>query len=215
MRLLQRLDNNTLVCTVKAMVFPVVMYGCENWTINKPECWRIDAFELVLEKSLESPWTARRSNQPILKEINPKNSLEGLILKLKLQYFGHLMQKNWLIGKDPDAGKGWRQEEKGTTEDEMVEWHHWLHEHEFKQASGDGEGQGSLVCCSLWGCKESDRTERLNKRKYSGLWASIQWILVIYHHLLSQCSQFTLEWSLTLVSGSLQIKCLLCCLLVV
>ena len=72
--------------------------------------------------------------------------------------------KNWLIGKDPDAGKDWRQEEKGTTEDEMVGWHHWLYGHEFEQALGIGDGQGSLVCCSPWGCKESDTTEWLNWR---------------------------------------------------
>ena len=70
--------------------------------------------------------------------------------------------KNWLIGKDPNAGKDWRQEEKGTTEDEMVGWHHWLNGHEFEQVSGVGDGQGSLTCCSPWGHKESDMTERLN-----------------------------------------------------
>ena len=79
------------------------------------------------------------------------------MLKLKLQYFGHLInKKNWLIRKDPDAGKDWRQEEKGMTEDEMVGKHHRLNGHEFEQATGDGEGQGSMVCCSPWGRKESD-----------------------------------------------------------
>ena len=98
------------------------------------------------------PWTARRSNQSILKEISPEYSLEGLMLKQKLQYFGHLMHaKSWLILKDPDAGKDWRQEEKGTTEDEMVGWHHWLDGHEFEEAPGVGDGQGSLACCSPWG----------------------------------------------------------------
>ena len=98
----------------KALVFPVVMYGYESWTIKKAERWRIDAFELWhWRRLLRVPWTARRSNQYILKEISPRCSLEGLMLKLKLQYFGHLMRKNWLIGKDPDAGKDWRQEEKG------------------------------------------------------------------------------------------------------
>ena len=76
---------------VKAMVFPIVMYGCESWTIKKAENQIIDAFELVLEKTLESPWTARRSDQSILKKISPEYSLEGLMLKLKLQYFGHLI----------------------------------------------------------------------------------------------------------------------------
>ena len=87
-------------CTVKAMVFPVVMYGCESWIIKKAECQRTDAFELCWKRLSSVPWTARRSNQSILKEINPEYSLEEL--KLKLQYFGHLMQR---AGKDADAGK--------------------------------------------------------------------------------------------------------------
>ena len=95
------------------MVFPVVMYGCESWTVKKAQHWRIDAFELWCWRRLLSvPWTARRSNQSILREISPGCSLEGLMLKLKLQYFGHLMQRAD-IRRDPDAGKDWRQEEKG------------------------------------------------------------------------------------------------------
>ena len=122
----------TKVRLVKAMVFPAVMYGCESWNIKKAEHWRIDAFEMwCWRRPLRVPWTAKRSNQSILKEICPECSLEGLILKLKLQYSGYLMQKNWLIWKDPDAGKDWGQEEKGMTEDEMVRWHHWLNGHEF------------------------------------------------------------------------------------
>ena len=93
------------ICIVKAMVFAVVMYECESWTIKKAKHQRIDAFELWwCTRFLRVPWTARRSNQLILKEINPEYSLEGLMLKLKLQYFGHLMQSQ-LIGKDPDAVK--------------------------------------------------------------------------------------------------------------
>ena len=96
----------TKVCLVKAMVFPVVMYGCESWTIEKAECRRIEAFELwCWRRLLRVPWTARRSNQSILKEVSPECSLEGLMLKLKLQYFGHLMQRPALMGKEPDAGK--------------------------------------------------------------------------------------------------------------
>ena len=242
----------TTVCLVKAMVFPVVMYGWEGWTVKKAECWGIDAFELwCWRRLLGICWTAKRSNQSILMEISPECSLEGLMLKLKLQYFGHLMRridsledpdagkdwwqegkgtiedemvgchhrpnghelgyekamknwcfwtvvlektleslldckeiqpvhpngnqswmfigradaqaetpilwppdvKNWLIWKDPEAEKDWRQK-KGMTEDEMVGWHHWLDGHEFEQAVGVGDGQGSLVCCSPWGCKE-------------------------------------------------------------
>ena len=90
----------TKVCLVKAMVFPVVMYGCESWTVKKAECWKIDAFELwCWRRLLRVPWTARRSNQSILKEISPGCSLEGLMLKLKLQYFGHLMQRVDLLEK--------------------------------------------------------------------------------------------------------------------
>ena len=137
------------------MVFPVVMYGCESWTMKKSEHWRIDAFELwCWRRLLRVPWTAKRSNQSILKEINPEYSLEGLMLKLKLQYLGHLMQRTDLL-KDPDAGEDWRQEEKGLTEDEMVGWHHWLHAHESEQTLGDSEGQGSLVCYSSCGCSRT------------------------------------------------------------
>ena len=115
----------TKVRLVKTMVFPVVMYGCESWTIKKAEHRRTDAFELwCWTRLLRVPWTARRSNQSILK-ISPGISLEGMMLKLKLQYFGHLMQRvGWLIGKDFDAGRDWGQEEKGMTEDEMAGWHH-------------------------------------------------------------------------------------------
>ena len=110
----------TKVCLVKAMVLPVVMYGCESWTIKKAESQRINAFDLwCWRRLLRVPWTARRSNQSIVKEISPDYSLEGLMLKLKLQYFGHLMRRT-----DSDAGKDRRQEEKGVTKDEVVEWHH-------------------------------------------------------------------------------------------
>ena len=115
---------------------------------------RLSTPELMLSncdagKTFESPWIARRSNQSILKEIIPEYSLEGLMLKLKLQYFA-----TWrLTGKHPDAGKDWRQKEKGVAKDEMVWEHHWLNGHEFEQTLGDSEGQGSLTCCSLWGCR--------------------------------------------------------------
>ena len=106
--------------------------------------------------------TSRRSSQSILKEIGPEYSLEGLTLKLKLEYFGPPDAKTWIIGKHPDAGKDWRQEEKGATEDEMDGWHHWLDGHEFEWTLGVGDGQGGLACCSPWGHKESDRTEQCN-----------------------------------------------------
>ena len=114
----------TKVCLVKAMVFPVVMYGCDSWTVKKAECRRIDTFELwCWRRLLRVPWTARRSNQSILKDISPGISLEGMMLKLKLQYSGHLMRRIDSLEKT-DAGRDWGQEEKGTTEDEMAGWHH-------------------------------------------------------------------------------------------
>ena len=123
---------STKIRLVKAMVFPVVMYGCESWTINKAECWRIDAFELwSWRRLLRVPWTARRSSQSILGEISPGCSLEGLMLRMKLQYRPP-DGKSWLIWKDPDAGKYWRQEGQGTMEDEMIGWHHWLNRQEFE-----------------------------------------------------------------------------------
>ena len=137
------------------------MYGCENWTIKKAERRRTDAFELWCWRLLKVPWTANRSNWSILKKISPEYSLEGLMLKLKLQYFGHLM-KNWLNGKDTDAGKDWRKEEKGTTKDELVGWHHQLHGYEFEYAPGVGDGQRSLSCCSPQCHEDLDMTEQLN-----------------------------------------------------
>ena len=114
----------TKVLLVKAMVFPIVMYGCAIWTVKKAEHQRINAFELWCWRSLlRVPWTARRSNQSILNEISPGCSLEGLMLKLKLQYFGNLRQRVDSLQKT-DAGRDWGQEEKGTTEDEMAGWHH-------------------------------------------------------------------------------------------
>ena len=151
----------TKASLVKDMVFPVVMYGCESWTIKKAEHQRIDAFELwCWRRLLGVPWTARRSNQSILKKINPEYSLEGLTLKLKVPILWPPDMKSWLR-KDPDVRKDWRQQEKRTAEDEMVGWHHRFKAHEFKKALEDGEGQRSLVCCSPRGRKESDTSEWL------------------------------------------------------
>ena len=110
----------TRVHIVKAMVFPVVKCGCESWTIRKADHLIIDGFRLwCWRRLLRVPWTAKRSSQPILKEINLEYTLEGLMLKLKLQYFGHLMQRV------PDAGKDWRRKEKRAAKDETVGWHHY------------------------------------------------------------------------------------------
>ena len=139
---------------VKAMVF--LSSHVWMWELDhKAEHRRNDAFELWYWRLLRLPWTSRRSNQSILKEISPEYSLEGLMLKLKLQYFEPPDAKNWLIGKDPDAGKDWRQEDKGITEDEMVIWHHRLDGHEFGQALGVDSGQGGPANFSPWGHKES------------------------------------------------------------
>ena len=159
----------TKVHLVRAMVFPVVMYGCESWTVKKAESQRIDAFELwCWRRLLKVPWTARRSNQSILKEISPGISLEGMMLKLKIQYFGYLMWRVDSLEKTLMLGGIWEQEEKGTTEDEMAGWHHWLDAHDLEWTLWVGDGQGGLACCNSWGHKELDTTEWLN-------WTELNW----------------------------------------
>ena len=151
----------TKVRLVKAMVFPVVMYGCESWTVKKAEHRRIDASELwCWRRLLRVPWTVRRSNQSILKEISPGCSLEVLMLKLKLQYFGHLiwrvdsLEKTLMLGGiGGRRRRGWQR---------MAGWDHQLNGHEFEWTPGVGDGQGGLACCNSCGHKESDTTERLN-----------------------------------------------------
>ena len=163
----------TKVRLVKAMVFPVVMYGCESWTVKKAEHQRIDAFELWCWRLLRVPWTARRSNQSILKKISPGISLEGMMLKLKLHYFGHLIRRVDSLEKYSDAGRDWGQEEKRTTKDEMAGWHQWLDGCEFEWTPGDGDGQGGLACCNSRGRTESDTTEQLN-------WTELKWSDILY-----------------------------------
>ena len=137
------------------MVFPLVMYGYESWTVKKAECRRIDAFELwCWRRLLRVPWTARRSKQSILKEMNPGCSLEGLMLKLKLQYFGHLMQRVDSLEKTLMLGGIGGRRRRGR--------HHRLDGHGFVWTPGVGDGQGGLACCDSWGRKESDTTEWLN-----------------------------------------------------
>ena len=138
------------------------MYRCESWTIMTAECRRIDAFELwYWRRLLRVPWTARRSSQSILREISSGCKLEGLMLKLKLQYFGHLMlradsfEKTLMLGNSEDR-------REGETEDEMVGWHHWHNGHGFGWTPGVGDGQVGLACCGSWGLKELDTSERLN-----------------------------------------------------
>ena len=158
----------TKVHLVKAMVFPVVMYGCESWTVKKAEHWRTDAFEVwCWRRLLRVPWTARRSNLSILK-ISPGCSLEGMMLKLKLQYFGHLMQRVDSLEKTLMLGgiggrrrRGWQGMRwlDGITDSMDVS---------LSELRGDGDGQGGLECCDSWGRKESDMTERLN-------WTELNW----------------------------------------
>ena len=150
----------TKVRLAKAMVFLAVMYGYESWTVKKAKPWRIDAFELWCWRRLLSiPWTARRSNQSILKDISPGCSLEGLMLKLKLQYFGHLiwrvdsLEKTLMLGGIGGRRKrGWQR----------MRWRHQLDAHEFGWTPGVGDEQGGLACCDSRGHKESDTTEWLN-----------------------------------------------------
>ena len=152
---------STKVRLIKAVVFPVVMYGCESWTIRKAEHGRTDAFELwCWRRLLRVPWTARRSNQSILKEISPGCSLQGQMLKLKLQYFGYLMrradsfEKILMLGGIGGRRRRGRQRMRwldGITNSMDMSW-----------SPGVGDGQGGLACCGSWGCKESDTTERLN-----------------------------------------------------
>ena len=149
----------TNVHLVKAMVFPAVMYKGGSWTIKKAEHWRIDAFELWW--ALESPLDCKE-----IQPVHPKGDQSWIFIgRTDAEAEAPLLwppeSKNWLIGKDSDAGKYWRQE-KGMTEDEMVGWHHQLHGHEFEQAPGVGDGQGSLVCCGPWSHKGLDMTEWLN-----------------------------------------------------
>ena len=151
--ILKSRDNTlpTKVRLVKAVVFPVVMYGCENWTIKKAEHQRIDVFELWRwRRLLRVPWTARRSHQSVVKEISPEYSLEGLLLKLKLQYFGHLMHRTDSLEKTLMLGKIEGRRTRGRQR------MRWLDGITDSQVPGVGDGQGSLACCSPWGCKESD-----------------------------------------------------------
>ena len=142
------------------------MYGCESYTIKQAQHWRVDAFELwCWKRQLSVPWTASRSNQSILKETSPEYSSEGLMLKLKLQYFAPWC-KNWLLGRDPDAGKDWRQEEKGMAEEEMVGWHHRLNGHKFEQAPGVGDGREACHAAVHWVAKSQTRLNNWTELKW-------------------------------------------------
>ena len=154
----------TKIHIVKATVFPVVMYGCESWTIKKAGLWRIDAFKLwCWKKSLESPLDCKE-----VKPANHKGNQSWIFIgrtdaEAEAPVLWPPDVMTWLIRKDPDAGQD-RRQEKGMTVDEMVGWHHGLNGHESEQTLGDNEGQRSLVCRNPWGCKESDTTWWLNNK---------------------------------------------------
>ena len=153
----------TKVYLVKAMVFSSSHVWM--WEVDYKERWALRNWcfwTVLLEKTLESPLDCKEIQPVHSKGDQSCVSLEGLMLKLKLQYFGHLMRRVDSLEKTLMLGGIGGQEEKGMTEDEMVGWHHWLNGHEFEQTMGVGEGQGSLVCCNPWGHKESDATYRLN-----------------------------------------------------
>ena len=144
------------------------------WELDHKEGWALkNCFQtVVLEKTLESPLDFKE-----IKPVNPKGNqfwlfVGGTDAEAKAPILWPIDAKSQLIGKDLDAEKDWRQEEKGTTEDEMVGWHHWINGHEFEETPGDGEGQGSLVCCSPWGHKESNKTERLSNNKAWKTWST-------------------------------------------
>ena len=160
----------TKVHIVKAMVFPVVMYACESWTLKKAEHRRNWCFSVVVQKTLDSPLDCKE-----VQPVHPKGNQSWIFIgrtdaEAETPVLFPLDEKRWLIWTAPDAGKHWRQEEKGMIEDEMVGWHHWLGGHEFEWAPGVGDGQGGLACCDSWGRKELDKTERLN-------WTELNWCI--------------------------------------
>ena len=167
----------TKVHLVKAMFFPVIMYGCESWTVKKAEWWRIDAFELwCWRKLLRVPWTARRSKQSILKDTSSGCSLEGLMLRLKLQYFGHLMQRVDSLEKILMLGEIGGRRRRGQ---QRMRWLDGITDSmdEFGWTPEVGDGQGSLVRCDSWSRKESDTTHQLNWTELSGV---NYWYLITY-----------------------------------
>ena len=144
------LKSRDSVRIVKSMVFPVVTYSCESWTIKKVEHQRTDAFKLwCWRRLLRVAWTARRLSQSLLREIGSEYSLEGFDVEAKTPVFWSSDANSWLIRKVPDAGNDWGKMEKRVSKDEMARWHHWCNAHELRQTSGDGEGQGPSVLQSM------------------------------------------------------------------
>ena len=180
----------TKVNIVKAMVFLAVIYGFESWIIKKAECWKIDASELwCWRRLLRVPWISKE-----IKPVHPKGNQAWIFIgrtdaEAEAPILWPPDTKNRFIRKDSDAGQDWRQEEKGTTEDDTVGWHHWFNGHESDQVLGNGEGQGSLACCSPQGCKESDTTESLNNMmKKIGIMGSCRfWLCPVPSHSPRVC----------------------------
>ena len=144
----------TKVHLVKAMVFPVVMYGCESGTVKKAECWIIDAFELWCARRLKSPLDCKEIQSVHFEGDQPWVFFGRNDGKAETPILWPPHVKSWLIGKDSDVGRDWGQEEKGMTMDEMAGWHHWLDGREFEWTPGVGDGQGGLACFYSWGRKE-------------------------------------------------------------
>ena len=176
----------TKVRLVKAMLFPVVMYGFESWTVKKAERWRIDAVELWCWRRLKSPLDCKE-----IQPVHPKGDESWVFIgrtdaeaETRVLLPPHV--KSWLIGKDPDAGRDWGQEEKGMTEDEMAGWHHQLDGHEFGWTLWVDDGQGALACCDSWGDKELDTTDWLN---WTELLPKVENLMVTFSHVRSnKCS---------------------------
>ena len=154
------------------------------WKLDYKESWALKYWcfwTVVLEKTLESPLDCKE-----IQPVHPKGNRSWILIgrtdaESETPILWQSDVKNWLIGKDPDAGKDWRQEEKGLTEDEMIGWHHQLNAHEFEQALGVGDGQGSLACCSLWGSKEVDMTEWLNWTDQESSWVNRKGKIIFRH----------------------------------
>ena len=154
------------------MIFPVVVYVCESWTLKKAEHWRIDAFKLwCWRRLLESPLNSKEIKPVHSKENHPWIFIGSTDDKVEAPKLWPPDAKNWLIGKDPDAGKALRQEEKQATEDEIIAWHHQLNGHESEQTLRNGEGQGDLVCCSPWGSQNQTRLRDWTK------WKNFKWLI--------------------------------------
>ena len=183
----------TKVCLVRATIVPVVMYGCESWTVKKAEHWRIDAFELWYWRRLESPLDYKEI-QPVHSKGNQSWVFIGRTdAEAETPILWSLM---WRV--DSDAGRDWGQEEKVMTEDEMAGWHHWLDGHESEWTPGVGDGQGGLACCDSWGHKELDMTEKL-------IWSDLRHFLHKHPSFLlsfHKCQTCTALWRLFLSTPS-------------